>query len=214
MKKSLSLLAAALCLCSASHAANLIVGGGFEAPVAPAGSYLLDQTPVGWTGTGDMVAQGYAGAVNSGDGAQWFDLNPDTKASTGISQSIDLSGGVPYSFSFIYDGGAPSPGFTTAIAFKVFTATKTLLSGSVDTAAMNVYAGTPWVKYSGSFSVAADTAATVQFTPNGVWANGFIDAVNVSPAAVPEVDGSALLLAGLAGLGGWARMRRGKRPES
>ena len=195
MRQSLFFLAAGLSVCTASSAANLIVGGGFEAPVAPALSYLLNATPAGWLGTGDLVAQGYAGAVNSGDGNQWFDLNPGTAASTGISQVISLSASSPYVLSFLYNGGQPSQGFTTAIAFTVFTQNGALLSGSVSTASMNVYAGTGWALYSGQFAAPTNTTATVHFQPNGVWANGFIDAVSVS--AVPEVGSQAMILLGL-----------------
>ena len=209
MKHSLPILAAGLCICAASNAANLIVGGGFESPIAPPLSYLLNATPSGWTGTGDMVAQGYAGAVNSGDGNQWFDLNPGTVAGSGISQGISLSAGSPYLFSFLYNGGQPSLGFTTAITFTVSAQGATLLSGSVTTASMNVYGGTPWAIYSGQFTVPSNTTATVHFQPNGVWANGFIDAVSVS--AVPEVGSQAMVLLGLALLAatGLINRRRG-----
>lgn len=195
MRLDVSVLAVSLCLCGPARAVNLIVGGGFESPPAPAGNYLLNVTPTGWTGTGDMVAQGYAGAVSSGDGLQWFDLNPGTSAGTGLSQLLTLTAGTPYAFSFLYNGGQPSAGFTTAIAYTVSTPTSTLLTGTVSTAAMNVYAGTPWALYASSFVVAAQTAVTVRFQPNGVWANGFIDAVSVS--AVPEPHGLMTMLLGL-----------------
>ena len=61
---------------------------------------------------------------------------------------------------------------------------------------MNVYAGTGWALYSGQFAAPTDTMATVHFQPNGVWANGFIDAVSVS--AVPEIGSQAMILMGLA----------------
>jgi hypothetical protein len=99
---------------------NLVVGGGFESPSVPAGAqYLLSVTPAGWTGTGDLTTQGYAGSVSSGNGSQWLDLNPDTGAGTGISQTINLNAGTSYNFSFLYDGGGGVPNPTTQIAYSL-----------------------------------------------------------------------------------------------
>jgi hypothetical protein len=70
---------------------NLVVNGDFERPVILS-YYFIDLTPPGWDGTGDFVLQGYAEAVHSGDGNQWFDLNPGMSSSTGISQTINLTG--------------------------------------------------------------------------------------------------------------------------
>lgn len=184
---------------STAFAANVVVNGGFESPVVPvAGTYLLNATPDAWTGTGDLVSQGYAGAVNSGDGNQWLDLNPGTGAGTGMTQNVALTGGVQYAFSFIYNGGGG--GSTTQIDFSIASASQTFLSGAVQTGAMNVYGGTPWATYTGSFTPGADTVATLKFLPNGTWSGGFIDAVSIAPA-VPEPQSAALALLGLTLLG-------------
>jgi hypothetical protein len=196
MKFAILALAIGIMFCSPSSATNLIVGGDFESPTVTSVSYLLDVTPSGWTGAGDLVTQGFAGSVNSGDGNQWFDLNPGTAAGNGISQVVNLTAGTTYLFSFLYNGGQPAPGWTTAIAFTVSAPSATLLLGSVSTATMNVSSGTPWASYSSSFTTNSDSAVTVAFQPNGIWANGFIDAVSVS--AVPEMNTATLMFVGLA----------------
>jgi hypothetical protein len=200
------LAAVALLAGSATQAANLVVNGGFESPVVPTGAlYLLNTAPTGWTGTGDIVAQGYFGSVPSGDGNQWLDLNPGFSAGTGMAQSVSLTGGTTYDFSFIYNGDGGAAG-TTGIAYSISDAGGSLLAGSVATGAMNVYGGTPWALYSGSFTALADTVATLKFTPNGSWAGGFIDAVSLTAVVVPEVPHTGLALAGMTLL--WAGVRR------
>ena len=188
-----------------AFAGNLVSNGGFEDPPVPAGApYVLNVTPTGWVGAGDLAVQGYAGSVSSGDGKQWFDLNPGTGAGSGISQDLSLTGGTTYELSFVYNGGGG--GSTTQIAFSVADASHTFLSASVDTGAMNVYGGTPWATYSASFTPSADTTATLKFVPNGTWSGGFIDAVSVSP--VPEPQSAWMTLAGMLGVGAAVFWRR------
>lgn len=189
---------------------NLVVGGDFENPVVPAGSeYLVGVSPVGWAGTGDLAVQGYAKSVPSGNGQQWFDLNPNTDAGSGISQSISLSTGTPYSLSFLFNGGGG--GTTTQIAYSLQTASEILLSGSVSTAHMSVYDGTPWRVVSVGFVPSVDGVGTLSFTPNGVYSGGFIDAVSLT--VVPEPCTAGFLSLG-ALLGAFALLaRRRDRPN-
>jgi hypothetical protein len=209
MKKKVLLITVLtiFCLAAEAGATNLVVNGGFESPVIYT-VYVTDITPTGWTGMGDLVQQGYAGAVNSGDGNQWFDLNPGTSTSTGTSQNISLNAGTDYLFSFLYDGGGG--GTTTQISFSLQSGLGSLLSGAVSTASMNVYGGTPWSTYSTTFDPSISGLYTLTFVPNGAWSGGFIDAVTISPTGTPTPgvpEPTTILLLGL-GLIGVAGIRR------
>ncbi len=209
IKISAAAAAASLSLLSATGASakEYVVGGGFESPVVPAGQpYLLDATPFGWTGDGDLTVQGYAGSVPSGDGAQWFDLNPDISARTGIYQFVDLTAGVKYTFSFIYNGGGG--GTTTAIAYAI----GTVVSGSVSTASLSVYGGSAWQTFLTTFTPSATGPEKLSFLPNGVWSGGFIDAVSIQ-APVPETSTWVMLLVGFASLG-YAGYRKTKTRQT
>lgn len=205
MKIQLATAIAALLISGAAHATtNLVVNGGFESPVISP-PYALDATPAGWTGTGDLVVQGYSGSVNSGDGNQWFDLNPNVNAGTGISQDVSLVAGQSYLFSFIYNGGGG--GSTNTISYNIGSD----LSGSVSTAALNVYGGSPWQTLSTSFISSITGPQTLHFMPNGTWSGGFIDMVQLTTAtaaAVPEPATWALMLIGFSAIGLAMRRRR------
>ena len=203
IKKTYMMLLTTICTAglavSVKASPNLVVNGGFESPaIAP--PYLLDVTPTGWTGDGDLTVQGYAGAVNSGEGNQWFDLNPDDSAGTGISQSINLTPGEVYTFSFVYDGGGG--GTTTEINYSIGKD----VAGNVSTDGLNVYNGTPWATFSTTFTASA-TSETLDFLPNGVYSGGFIDNVQISASAVPEPCICSLLGLGLASLVAFRRKK-------
>jgi hypothetical protein len=211
MKRSVILWAMvpfAFIFCGTAQAMQLVVGGDFENPVVPCSAcYQLDVTPTGWTGTGDLVTQGYAGSVSSGSGNQWFDLNPDVSAGTGISQVVHVIAGTAYDFSFLYNGGGG--GTTTQIAYSI----SGLLSGTVSTAALDVYHGSPWQKFDQLFTAGATNDVTLSFLPNGYWSGGFIDNVSLSTqvtGAVPEPSTWAMMILGFAGVGFMANRRRNK----
>lgn len=211
MNPSLKGLAGTLAIaCTFScGAVELVAGGGFESPVIPAGApYLIAVTPTGWSGTGDIAVQGYAGAVSSGQGNQWFDLNPGFDAGTGIAQTVNLAAGTTYHFSFLYNGGGG--GSTTQIGYSLHSAAETLLNGSVATGSLNVYGGTPWKQYSVDFTPVIGGAETLQFLPNGSYSGGFIDAVSITTTTtspVPEPSMVLLMLVGLGSAGAYARSR-------
>ena len=169
---------------SNADAAPIVLNGGFEMPLIVTPPVDLNVNPTGWIGTGDLTEQGYFGAVDSGDGNQWFDLNPGFLAGTGISQDISLRAGRTYTFSFLYNGNnivTPPYDKTTEIAFLIASLAGTLVSGSVFTGDMLVYAPirTPWRTFSRTFTPASGGVYTLSFTPNGEYAGGFIDRVQV-----------------------------------
>jgi len=202
--RTAAIAASFLVLSSASAlATNLVVGGGFESPVIPPGQpYLLDAQPFGWTGIGDLTRQGYAGAVSSGNGNQWFDLNPDVSKGNGIYQYINLNAGQSYAFSFEYNGGGG--GSTTEIFFSL----GSVFSGGVSTAELNVYGGTPWQVYSYAFVSPVSGPEKLDFMPNGVWSGGFIDNVQLDTVPLPaSILSLGAALAPFVGIG-LARARR------
>ena len=176
---------------------GIIVGGDFESPLVPQPrSFLLDVTPDGWVGFGDLVSQGYSGSVPSGNGNQWFDLNPGTNTGTGISQTISLKASGTYVFSFLYNGGGG--GTTTQISYLLGLGPATTLSGSVSTAGMDVYHGTAWASFSALFTPSFDGKETLSLVPNGAYSGGFIDAVQIYE--VPEPSASSLFAAAWLGI--------------
>lgn len=197
-------VSSALFLLSAAPGALAITGGGFEAPPVSGGApYLLSVTPTGWTGMGDLAVQGYGGSTPSGEGRQWFDLNPGVGAGSGISQLVSLTGGTSYTFSFVYNGGGG--GSTTEIAYSI----GSWVSGFVSTASMDTYRGTPWALFSTTFTPSSSSSELLRFSPNGFWSGGFIDDVRLESGGrpVPELASSLLLLgctfAGAAGTRRW-----------
>src|SRR5215813_6409946 len=70
-----------------ARADQLVVGGDFESPLITgtgASAFLENVTPTGWIGTGTLVAQGFGLTVSSGNGNQWFALDP---SNIGIRQT-------------------------------------------------------------------------------------------------------------------------------
>ncbi len=180
MKKKLlsGIIIGILFLAGEAGATDMVVGGEFENPVIPLGSpYLINVLPMGWSGTGDIVVQGYAGAVTSGDGNQWFDLNPGYSMGTGISQNIFLTAGMIYSFSFLYNGGGG--GTTTKIFYSLNSGLGSLFLGDVSTAGMNVYGGTLWNTFFTTFVPTNSGLHTLSFIPNGTYSGGFIDGIAI-----------------------------------
>lgn len=195
----------AFALAGSAAATNLVVNGSFESPVISP-PYSIDATATGWTGTGDLVVQGYGGSLSSGAGNQWWDLNPDVSAGTGISQDVSLVAGKTYKFSFLYDGGGG--GSTTMISYTVGGD----LSGSVSTAALDVYHGSPWQTLSTTFVSSVTGLETLHFKPNGTWSGGFIDDVQLATAAagVPEPSAWIMMLIGFGAIGAGIRKARQK----
>lgn len=202
MKPMLRLLAAALLTAATGHAAELIVNGGFESPALGGAGIQENVALSGWTGFGNIVPQGYNGSVVSGDGEQWLDLSPGTH----IQQTVTLSGSPVYVLSFLYNGGEPRLGLTAAISYFLSTPNSLIAAGLVSAESMNVFAGTPWARFTHILALGPEPIdMTVRFDPNFIGTSGFID--NVSIVAVPEPATSGMVGLGLACLVGILKRR-------
>ena len=86
---------------------------------------------------------------------------------------------------FLYNGDAlstPAPKFakSTEIAFSILG----ILSGTVSTAAIDIFVGSPWQTYATTFTPTTTGDVTLSFLPNGVAAGGYIDDVQITTDAL------------------------------
>ena len=133
-----------------AQGANLIKNGGFEKPIAPAGSYtcfntgqtFVNWTVVGATGnvcvvSGTYTANGWT--VEPEAGAQSLDLTgAGSNVATGVSQNVATTPGAAYQLTF-WVGNVVDPngldGATSTVnvlvnGVRVYTATNSLGAGS------------------------------------------------------------------------------------
>jgi len=133
-----------------AQGANLIKNGGFEKPIAPAGSYtcfntgqtFVNWTVVGATGnvcvvSGTYTANGWT--VEPEAGAQSLDLTgAGSNMATGVSQNVATTPGAAYQLTF-WVGNVVDPngldGATSTVnvlvnGVRVYTATNSLGAGS------------------------------------------------------------------------------------
>ena len=211
--KIAGLIAVGLCLSltPARSATQLIVGGDFESPVITgtgASAFLENVTPTGWIGTGTLVVQGFGLTVSSGNGNQWFALNP---SNNGIRQSINVTGGTTYNFSFLYNGGSDlASGAQIAYIIALTDSLTIIQSGAVFTNGHD-FQRDPWATFSTSFTPTSDDVTL--FLVGAGFGGTFIDAVSVTTPSVPDVPLPAalpLFATGLGALGllGWRRKRK------
>ncbi len=199
--------------------ANLIQNGSFEDPVVTVGFYknfLSGSTEItGWkvVGIDSSVANGTF--VQSGitfqaqDGVQWIDLAGITSNSktSGVTQSFASSVGTEYEITFYVASATDRQLF--------FPATVELsINGGARSSYFNPAAPTTsldWKLFTVDF-VATTTTTSLTFF-NGSESNNFLgglDNVSVEAVAapVPEPSEYAMLLMGLAAIGGLQRLRR------
>ena len=213
--KITSLIAVGLCLSltPARSATQLVVGGDFESPVITgtgASAFLENVTPTGWIGTGTLVAQGFGLTVSSGNGNQWFALNP---SNIGIRQSINVTGGTTYDFSFLYNSnGALGSGAQIAYIIALTDSLTIIQSGAVFTNGLD-FQRDPWATFSTSFTPTSDNVTLFLVGAGSDFSGTFIDAVSVTTASVPDVPLPAalpLFATGLGALGliGWWKKKK------
>jgi hypothetical protein len=117
MKKSLGLCALVFgaFLGSPSYALPILTNGGFEAPVAPTGSFMNEATSFpGWMVTTNNVdiVSGSSPNPPAFEGSQYLDL-VGTGSTGGIAQSFNTTVGQTYALSFEF---ANNPNFSGASA--------------------------------------------------------------------------------------------------
>jgi hypothetical protein len=144
------LMTAAGLLIQGAFGANLVKNGGFEKPLAPAGSYRCFNTGQsfgGWTVVGTpgnvCITSGtytFNGSTFPSEaGAQDLDLTGGTNGATGVSQNFATTPGAAYTLTFWVGnivGGMLGPTSTVNVlvnGVQVYTATNSLGAGSTST---------------------------------------------------------------------------------
>lgn len=162
----------------------------------------------------DIISAGYGGATPA-DGQNFVDLIGGGIGvfPSGIQQSVHLSAGTQYEFSFWYNGGRYNDGSPTVGSVLEYSL-GALVSGSVNVDALNVSPDnwpivTPWQNLTTTVDVIADGDYLLKFsTPSGSWGGPYID--HVSLVVIPEPQRLLLAMSvGLLAVTAWRRSRRG-----
>lgn len=212
MRKYL-LAAVAVCLVpNSASAANLLVNGGFEAPVVGDPCCITsppDPIP-GWQATPNVnVVNGTfngspAGTNLAFEGNQYLDLVGQGGFGT-ISQTFNTVVGQTYTLSFAYSHNLFSGLQSASANFTVggIDLVDSITHSTGSTSDLN------WLLYSGNF-VASNSSTILSFnnTVGGPNEGIFLDAVSV--AAVPEPGTWALMILGFGAVGGAMRLRNRK----
>lgn len=200
--------------------ANLLLNAGFEAPVAPTGSFVSfnngSTSITNWTVVGNEVSLINTNFSQNGvnfasqEGAQWLDLAGNgSNASEGVSQVVATTAGRTYQLSY-YVGNTTGGG--------IFGTTSTVnvgINGSPtfsDTNSAVNASGLTWQSFTHTF-LATGPSTTLAFLngdPGSDNSNGLdnvvlLDVTTATPA--PEPASLALFLLGATALLG-ARRRR------
>jgi hypothetical protein len=197
---------------NANAATELVVNGSFESD-AIASAWAPVSAVTGWTSSagGSSAFEIQKGATQGGlggfnpaaaSGTQYLELNTDRL--TSVSQTIATTAGGTYALSFAYSGRPDTPGGANSLMNVYWGAT--LLT---PTALVGNNGGT-WQTYSQTLT-ALGASTSLRFESLGPASSpsygSYLDNVSVT-AAVPEPETYAMLLLGLAMLGGLARRKR------
>lgn len=198
-----------------AFAGNLVTCGSFECEQVPDGDYgyYTGTSFYGWTVTsGDSIELRNDIVGKAQDGYMFVEL--DSRANSGMSQTIDTVVGQAYQVSFyassrpqsdLYNGnsfaGNIVPASSNGLTMTFGTATV-----SVDTTA-NPTTGNIWTLYTTTFT-ATSTQTTLNFQATGTSDSYGTSLDNVSVTAVPEPATYAMMAAGMLMLGALARRRQ------
>jgi hypothetical protein len=179
---------------------NLIVNGGFEAPVIGTVSYAIFPAIPGWTSTfgdGIEIQRWIAGTPYEGN--QFVEL--DSNSSSNMYQDIATDSGKTYQLSFAY---SPRPGVSAASNNINIYWDGNLL----DSLTGNGAGDTVWTVYSYAVE-ASGQASRLEFRDMGYSDSlgGYLDDVQLNCSVVPA---PGALLLGSMGMGfvGWLRRSR------
>ncbi len=207
MRKYLAIAAAVALSTSSAQAAELIVNGGFEAPVIGANNFSNYVAPgtlngeSGWTVvTGDVdIVRNLFGGGSAFEGEQFLDLwgyNPGV-----IAQSFATVIGAQYNLTFAYShnsfGGLASASALFAAGDLVGSVTHATGNGS----------NLDWQIFTGGFT-ATDTTTTLTFVNTDGGNNAGILLDGISVAAVPEPATWGMMILGVGVIGTIMRRRR------
>ena len=209
-------------LASAAHA-NLLVNGSFEDGVfVNQGNQTMSLAPgssviAGWTVLTDATAWINAGnpfGLAASDGSRFLDLTNYSAGApfAGLSQTFATTAGATYTLSFDL-GGSNAWGRPDALIASAAGTSTTFTTGPASTTTPN----NDWYHESMTFTA---TGATTTLTLQGSAGGNYIGLDNVvvdllsAPGptpdpvpAIPEPSTWALMLAGLAAIGGASRRR-------